>query len=111
MVAGSLRSVRTSFAVAGIGVGLLAVIVGLLVARGLTASIRSLGDAARRMGEGDLSARSPVQSSDEIGQVAVQFNRMAAGLQNSFAELEAERDALRRFVADASTSCARPSRH
>lgn len=102
MVAGSLRSVRTSFVVAGIGVGLLAVLVGLIVSRGLTASIRSLGDAARRMGDGDLSARSPVQSSDEIGQVAAQFNRMAAGLQSSFAELEAERDALRRFVADAS---------
>ncbi len=101
-VAGSLRSVRRSFAVAGVGVGLLAVIVGLLVSRGLTAPIRSLGDAARRMGEGDLSARAPVQSSDEIGQVATHFNRMADGLQASFAELEAERDALRRFVADAS---------
>lgn len=102
MVAGALRSVRTSFAVAGIGVGLLAVIVGLIVSRGLTSSIRSLGDAARRMGEGDLSARAPVHSSDEIGQVAAHFNRMAAGLQSSFADLEAERDALRRFVADAS---------
>jgi len=102
LMAGSLRSVRRSFVVAGIGAGLLAVLVGLLVSRGLTAPIRSLGDAARRMGDGDLSARSPVQSGDEIGQVAAQFNRMAAGLQASFAELEAERDALRRFVADAS---------
>ena len=101
-VAGSLQSVRRSFAVAGVGAGLLAVLVGLLVSRGMTAPILSLGDAARRMGEGDLSARAPVQSGDEIGQVATHFNRMAAGLQASFAELEAERDALRRFVADAS---------
>jgi two-component system OmpR family sensor kinase len=101
-VSESLRSVRRSFGVAGLGVGLLAVIVGLLVSRGLTAPILSLGDAARRMGQGDLSARAPVQSSDEIGQVAAHFNRMADGLQASFAELEAERDALRRFVADAS---------
>ena len=101
-VSESLRSVRRSFAIAGIGVGLLAVIVGLLVSRGLTAPITALGHAARRMGEGDLSARAPVQSSDEIGQVAAHFNRMADGLQASFAELEAERDSLRRFVADAS---------
>lgn len=101
-VSESLRSVRRSFGIAGIGAGLLAVIVGLLVSRGLTAPILSLGDAARRMGQGDLSARAPVQSSDEIGQVAAHFNRMADGLQASFAELEAERDALRRFVADAS---------
>lgn len=102
LVSESMRSVSRSFGVAGLGVGLLAVIVGLLVSRGLTAPILSLGDAARRMGEGDLSARAPVQSSDEIGQVAAHFNRMADGLQASFAELEAERDALRRFVADAS---------
>ena len=101
-VSESLRNVRRSFGVAGLGVGLLAVIVGLLVSRGLTAPITALGDAARRMGEGDLSARAAVQSSDEIGQVAAHFNRMADGLQASFAELEAERDALRRFVADAS---------
>ncbi len=102
LVSESMRSVSRSFGVAGLGVGLLAVIVGLLVSRGLTAPILSLGDAARRMGAGDLSARAPVQSSDEIGQVAAHFNRMADGLQASFAELEAERDALRRFVADAS---------
>ncbi len=101
-VSESLRSVRRSFVIAGIGAGLLAVIVGLLVSRGLTAPITALGDVARRMGEGDLTARAPVQSSDEIGQVAASFNRMADGLQASFAELEAERDALRRFVADAS---------
>lgn len=101
-VSESLRNVRRSFGVAGLGVGLLAVIVGLLVSRGLTAPIRSLGDAARRMGAGDLAARASVQSSDEIGQVAAHFNRMADRLQASFAELEAERDALRRFVADAS---------
>lgn len=101
-VSESLRGVRRSFVVAGIGATLLAVIVGLAVSRGLTAPVLSLGDAARRMGEGDLAARAPVQSSDEIGQVAASFNRMADRLQSSFAELEAERDALRRFVADAS---------
>ncbi|MFZ1752365.1 MAG: HAMP domain-containing sensor histidine kinase, partial [Caldilineaceae bacterium] len=55
-----------------------------------------------RMGGGDLTARAPVQSSDELGQVAASFNRMADGLQASFVELKAERDNLRRFVADAS---------
>ncbi len=98
----SLRNVRRSFGAAGVGAALLAVLVGLVVSRGLTAPIVALGDAARRMGEGDLSARAPVRGSDEIGQVAERFNRMAAGLQASFAELQAERDALRRFVADAS---------
>jgi signal transduction histidine kinase len=54
------------------------------------------------MGEGDLTARAPVDSHDEIGQVARQFNRMAERLQSNFTELGSERDALRRFIADAS---------
>ncbi|MER3514529.1 MAG: two-component sensor histidine kinase, partial [Chloroflexota bacterium] len=51
---------------------------------------------------GDLSTRAPVHGEDEIGQLARQFNQMAAHLEASFAQLSAERDALRRFIADAS---------
>jgi len=43
-----------------------------------------------------------VQGKDEIGQLSTQFNQMAERLEASFAEVAAERDALRRFVADAS---------
>ena len=39
-------------------------------------------------------------SDDEISELGVQFNRMAAQLQDSFATLESERDALRTFIAD-----------
>ena len=49
-----------------------------------------------------LSTRAPVQGNDEIGLLARQFNQMAAALETSFAALEAERDTLRRFIADAS---------
>ena len=81
---------------------LLAVIVGLLVSRGLTAPLRSLTAAAGRMSSGDLSIRAPARGKDDIGQLARQFNQMAARLESSFAELAAERDSLRRFIADAS---------
>jgi signal transduction histidine kinase len=98
----SLRPIRQAFVTAGIGVGLLAILVGLVVGQGLTSPIRTLGTAARRMSGGDLSARAHVRGNDEIGELAVQFNEMAAQLQTSFAELAAERDALRSFIADAS---------
>jgi signal transduction histidine kinase len=99
----SLRTVRRALVVAGFGVGLLAVLMGLFVSRGLTAPLQSLSATARRMSSGDLSARAPVQkNNDEIGEVALQFNQMADRLQASFEELAAERDALRRFIADAS---------
>ncbi len=98
----SLRPIRQALLTAGAGIGLLAVVVGLLVGQGLTSPIRTLSMAARRMRGGDLSARAHVRSGDEIGELAVQFNEMAEQLQTSFSELAAERDALRLFIADAS---------
>lgn len=80
----------------------MAVIVGLLVSGGLAAPVRRLTEVAGQMSGGDLSIRAPVRGRDEIGQLARQFNQMAERLEASFAELSAERDALRRFVADAS---------
>ncbi len=92
---------RALFFAAG-GATLLAAIIGLLVGRGLTAPLRRLTTAASQMNGSDLSARVPVHGQDEIGQLAGQFNQMAGRLETSFAELAAERDALRRFIADAS---------
>ncbi len=87
---------------AGAGATLLAGLAGLFIGRGVTAPLKSLSIAADRMSRGDLSARAGVTSRDEIGQLGAQFDRMADQLQRSFADLEAERDTLRRFVADAS---------
>lgn len=98
----AVDTARRAFTLAGLGATLLALAVGLLVSRSLAAPLDTLAATASRMSAGDLSARAPVSTQDEIGQVATQFNQMAARLEASFAELEAERDALRRFVADAS---------
>ncbi|MEJ2555395.1 MAG: HAMP domain-containing sensor histidine kinase, partial [Anaerolineae bacterium] len=92
---------RALFFAAG-GATLLAAIIGLVVGRGLTAPLRRLTTAASQLNGDDLSARVPVHGQDEIGQLGWQFNQMAGHLEASFAELEAERDALRRFIADAS---------
>lgn len=98
----TLATISGALFLAAAGVTLLAAVIGLLVSRGLTAPLRSLTAAAGQMSGGDLSARSPVRGKDEIGQLARQFNQMADGLEASFAELAEERDALRRFIADAS---------
>jgi signal transduction histidine kinase len=98
----ALATARQAFLLAAGGATLLAVIVGLLVSRGLTAPLRALTTTAGQMSGGDLSIRAPVRGRDEIGQLARQFNQMAEQLEASFAELAAERDSLRRFIADAS---------
>jgi two-component system OmpR family sensor kinase len=97
-----LQTIRQAFLFAAGGALLLAILVGLLVSRRLVAPLRELTGVADRMSGGELSTRAPVRGGDEIGQLAGQFNEMAERLESSFAELAAERDALRCFIADAS---------
>jgi signal transduction histidine kinase len=98
----ALTTTQRAFLFAGGGAMFMAVVVGLLVSRGLSAPLRQLTAVAGQMSGGDLSTRAPMRGKDEIGQLAGQFNQMAERLEASFAELAAERDALRRFIADAS---------
>jgi signal transduction histidine kinase len=98
----AVRRVRQAFLYAAGGAMLLAVAVGLVVSNGLAAPLRNLASVANQMSRGDLSIRASVRGKDEIGQLASQFNNMAGRLESSFAELASERDALRRFIADAS---------
>jgi signal transduction histidine kinase len=64
--------------------------------------LRALEHAARRLGEGDLSARAPQSGGDEIARVAAAFNRMAGELEAREAALRTS-DALRRqMMADVS---------
>jgi signal transduction histidine kinase len=98
----ALASIWPAFGLAGAGALLLAVFLGLLMGGRLSKPVVNLNQVAHRMGAGDLSVRAPVHSKDEIGELAAQFNYMAAQLEASFAQLATERDTLRRFIADAS---------
>ena len=57
------------------GLGLAAVLI-----RQLTRPLVDLTHASRRIAHGDLSARVPVKSGDEIGELTATFNQMAASL-------------------------------
>ena len=96
-----LLAIRGSLMVAGLGAVLVAVLLGFLMSRTLTAPLMALESATQQMEEGDLAVRAP-ETVGEIGDVSRRFNRMAARLQATFADLASERDALRRFIADAS---------
>jgi len=74
----------------------------LVIFRPAQARLRALEDAARRFGEGDLTARAPAIGGDEVSAVADAFNRMAADLAARQAQLvEADR-ARRQLLADIS---------
>ncbi len=98
----TVATTQNAFLWAALGAALVAAVVGLVIGQGLTAPLGGLTAAATRMIAGDLSARAPVRGSDEIGQLAAQFNQMAEHLEASFAQLSAERDTLRHFISDAS---------
>src|SRR5207302_10015100 len=65
-----------------------AALVALLLARRMTGPIRAIAEGAERIGAGDLGGRIDVHTGDELEGLAQQFNRMAADLQTSYAELE-----------------------
>jgi signal transduction histidine kinase len=80
----------------------LALLVARVIARGVLAPVEAAGRAAERIEQGDLSARVPVTSDDEFGAWAQRFNRMAAALAETIAQLETAEARNRRFVADVS---------
>ncbi len=70
---------RTSQALvfASLGAILVALVIGVLLARTLTGPLQALTQAAQRITQGQLEQQVRVRSNDEIGQLAGAFNRMS----------------------------------
>ena len=66
----------------------LSVLASLLLARRMTTPIHALQAGAARIGAGALDQRIDVKTGDELEGLADQFNRMAAQLHESYANLE-----------------------
>lgn len=97
----AISTSRQALLVAGSVAIVLAIIMGLVMGKRLSTPITNLTETTRIMSSGNLSVRASLQSNDEIGELAKQFNQMAEQLQTSFEQIEAERDTLTRFIADA----------
>ncbi len=78
---------------------LLGVAAAWRLARVTTRPLVELAGAADRVATGDLTARVPVHSRDEIGQLAVAFNRMTRETGGYLAALTSSRDQLRGHLA------------
>jgi signal transduction histidine kinase len=73
------------FVLIGIGLSIMA---SLVLARRMVAPIRAIQGGAARIGAGALEQRIDVRTGDELEQLAQEFNRMAAQLQDSYSSLE-----------------------
>jgi len=88
-----LHSVNLSVLLSALAVGIVALVVGSLLFRQITAPLGVLSAAAEAIAAGDLSRTVEVSSNDEIGRLGRSFNAMARGL--------AQAETLRRnMVAD-----------
>jgi signal transduction histidine kinase len=79
----------------------LAIVTSVLLARNLVRPIESMRAAAANIGAGALDQRIATSSSDELGALAEEFNRMAAQLQASYASLEGKVEERTRELASA----------
>jgi len=56
--------------------------------RSIVRPILSIEESAKKIGQGDLKERVPVMTDDEIGNLAIEFNKMAVSIENYYATLE-----------------------
>src|SRR5512139_3826326 len=61
----------------------IALLLGIILSRTLTRPIRELTRATHAVSEGDLTQQVPVRSRDELGELAMAFNRMSSELARS----------------------------
>jgi two-component system OmpR family sensor kinase/two-component system sensor histidine kinase BaeS len=76
-----LDTITTSLLQMGLIIGGVGLLLGLMIARSLSAPLARLEAAARRISQGALDSRVPATGTREIASVARAFNDMAASLQ------------------------------
>lgn len=101
----SVSGLQFRFLLTGLVLALLSAGLMYFPIRFLARPLGEMEAAARRMSSGDLRGRVPVESEDEIGNLARSFNRMADAveerthrLETGAAELRAERDRLNTVI-------------
>lgn len=94
-IARNVATIRHEILVAGGIALLLALIAGYLIARALAQRVKRLELAAKQVAAGDFRHPIPVDSADELGQLALAFNEM----QHQLAQMDLAR---KKFIATAS---------
>ncbi len=90
-----LRQLQLFVALSIAAAALASILVGLGLARMILKPLGELSRAAEALARGNLSARAPVRTADEVGRLVDTFNRMAERLQ----QMEGERRAFLAAVA------------
>ena len=89
------KYVRNLFFGLSVIVFILTAFVSYFIVNRMTKPLKQIANASKKFAQGDFTARVPVQSSDEIGELTTAFNNMADSLEKS-------EDLRRTFVANVS---------
>ncbi|GBF34989.1 osmosensitive K+ channel histidine kinase KdpD [Desulfocucumis palustris] len=101
-IVNNLRALQQSSLYALALGGLAAVLLALLLARGIVQPLLKMNRAARSMAEGDYDIQVPVESKDEIGILGESINLLSAKLKEKISQLEKMDNTRREFVASVS---------
>ena len=75
-----IEGVRRAIVLSGVGATVIALLLGVLLARMISRPLKELTRATHRVAEGDLAHEVPVRTQDEIGELAQSFNQMTSRL-------------------------------
>jgi len=78
-----LEQANGALLIAACGAALLALLLGIILARSVTRPVRDLTAATRSMAAGQLGQQVPVRSKDELGELTAAFNKMSADLEHA----------------------------
>ncbi|MCB8918233.1 MAG: HAMP domain-containing protein [Pseudomonadales bacterium] len=75
-----IAAVQRAIVYSALGATVIALLLGILLARTISRPVRELTQATHRVAQGDLGHEVPVRARDEIGELAVSFNQMSTNL-------------------------------
>ena len=96
-----ISGMQSEFLFLGVILALVSVLLLYFPLRFLARPIMDLRDAALRIRQGDFSTRVPVETSDELGDLALSFNQMASAVETRTRELESTAEVLQERQAEA----------
>jgi two-component system phosphate regulon sensor histidine kinase PhoR len=94
-----VKTVRNGMIGAILTIVVLTVVVSLVVARNITGPVKKLGEASRKVASGDLDVRVLIESSDEIKDLADNFNMMIDRVKNLLGDLSERQEELSSIVS------------
>jgi signal transduction histidine kinase len=103
-----LSGVEQRMALAGVLIGAVAVLLGMVLARSIIRPLQSVIDTVEQIAAGDLAQRAKVSSRDEVGALAIAMNTMAERVQTQITELQRQETLRRDLIANVSHDLATP---